>query len=165
MSFSLGLIYPLKSFTLSYEQLKKPKCYVEMYHVWLIYTLLSTDSLIVGLPLSIRLIHPLKVSPRVHFVPCQGNAEHQVWHICQLFCRKSGTINLTRDEIYLYNYWKNQPYLHPSFWDLKSWTTWFALYDILSNLVDQMCSLSSSHKGYKIKHGFLSPWQLLTQAV
>ena len=55
---------------------------------WLIYTLPSTDCLIACLPTSISLIHPLKVSPTVHFVPCQGKAEHQVWHICQLFHRE-----------------------------------------------------------------------------
>ena len=56
--------------------------------VWLIYTLPSTDCLIACLPTSISLIHPLKVSPTVHFVQCQGRAEHQDWHICQLFHRE-----------------------------------------------------------------------------
>ena len=55
---------------------------------WLIYTLPSTDCLIACLPTSISLIHPLKVSPTVHFVQCQGRAEHQDWHICQLFHRE-----------------------------------------------------------------------------
>ena len=43
------------------------------------------------------------------------------------FYPKGWTINLTRDEIYLYNYWNNQSHLFPSFPDLKAWTAWFAL--------------------------------------
>ena len=45
----------------------------QMSHVWLIYTLLSTDALTVVLSTSISLIHPLKVSPRVQFILCKNN--------------------------------------------------------------------------------------------